>query len=166
MSRWLDKAAVLGKAPWRAEFLRASGRSSELRSFDEWLFQNGSALTDSPREPGHVSHGFVLCLAPADHPLQGIAGVLGPSCDSAGRSYPLSVAAPVAFDAEAGAHPEVAPIVLESYWDFAIDVLTAARSGPPAAGAGALDELTERPAESSAGALGHVRRLAQTNDGR
>ncbi len=157
MSHWRDKAAVLGKAPWRAEFLRAAGRSSELRSFDEWLFRNGSALKESPRESdalSTLSHGFMMRLENAAHRLHGIVGVLGPSRDSAGRPYPLSVAAPAAFDADVGAHPEVAPIVLESYWDLAIDILTDVRSTPPPADFSTLDELTEAPIESGASALG------------
>ena len=156
MSRWRDRAAVLGKAPWRAEFLRVSGQSIELRAFDDWLFRNGSALSGSAVELGTssaLSHGFVMRVEHADPPLYGIAGVLGPSRDSAGRSYPLAVAAPAAFDAALGAHPEVAPIVLESYWDLAIDVLTEVRSAPPA-DSRALHELTDQPIESGDSALG------------
>ena len=155
MSQWRDKAAVLGKAPWRAEFLRASGRSSDLRAFDEWLFRNGSALRGSAGElvsSSTLSHGFVMRLDDAGPPLHGIAGVLGPSRDSAGRSYPLAIAAPAAFDAALGAHPEVAPIVLESYWDLAIDILTEVHAAP--ADPRTLDGLTDRPLESGDSAVG------------
>lgn len=153
LSRWRGKAAVLGKAPWRAEFLRASARSSELRSFDDWVFRNGSALVEPPSESSSISHGFVIRPDPADPALCGIAGVLGPSHDSAGRPYPLCVAAAIAFDADVGAHPEVAPIILESYWDLAIDILTDVRTAPLAAEGAALDALTEQSVEPGASAI-------------
>jgi type VI secretion system ImpM family protein len=153
VSRWLGKAAVLGKAPWRAEFLRVSGRSSELRSFDDWVFRNGSALTEPPSESSSVSHGFVIRPEHADPALCGIAGVLAPSHDSAGRPYPLCIAAPIAFDADVGSHPEAAPIILESYWDLAIDILTEVRAAPLAAEDATLDALTERGIEPGAGAI-------------
>jgi hypothetical protein len=158
MSNWRTSASVLGKVPWRYEFLRPSGLSSELRSLDEWLFRNAHAalafeetLALGGLEP--VSYGFLMRLEDADGVLPAVAGVVSPSHDRAGRAYPLAVAAAVSLAKDVDAHPEIAPVVLESYWHVAVDVLSALRSAPFGADDRSLERLTAEPLESGASAL-------------
>jgi type VI secretion system ImpM family protein len=157
MSHWRTSASVLGKVPWRDEFLRASGLPSELRSLDEWLFRNAHAALaiDSVAAGGRApaSYGFLMKLIGADDALHAVAGVLSPSHDRAGRAYPLAVAAPVTLATDVDAHPEIAPIVLESYWRVAVDVLSAVQSAPLTTDDRSLERLTEGPLESGESAL-------------
>ncbi|HXN30928.1 MAG TPA: type VI secretion system-associated protein TagF, partial [Polyangiaceae bacterium] len=158
MSDERTRASALGKVPWRNEFLSASGLPSELRSLDDWLFRNADAaialaatVAIGHREP--PSYGFFMRLDDSDRASRAVAGVVGPSQDQAGRAYPLAIAAPVTLAKDVQTHPEIAPVVLESYWHVAVDVLSTVRSAPPAAGDRGLERLTEEPLESGANAL-------------
>jgi type VI secretion system ImpM family protein len=147
MTGWQARAGVFGKAPWHPEFLRPSPLTSELHGFDEWLFRN-AAVCSQPGPEGAAgpaaSYGFFVRLEGAG-PLHGIAGALQPSRDAAGRAYPLAVGAPVEFGADVGAHGELLPLVLEEYWDAAVDALAAASGAAP--DARDLERLTERPVD-------------------
>jgi hypothetical protein len=138
-------AAVLGKVPWHPEFLVGSQLSPELFAFDQWLFRNAQSMPDITNGQ---SYGFLLQLAPADTALGGIAGVISPSQDAAGRRYPLSVAGRVSVTRDVAAHCEVLPIVLEDYWHMAVDILTEASLGPPDDGDWRLGRLSQTPTES------------------
>ncbi|MDP9151419.1 MAG: type VI secretion system-associated protein TagF [Myxococcota bacterium] len=154
---WRSHAALLGKTCWRMEFLRTSGLSPELQAFDGWLFNNASSLPERGAaggcDPERPTYGFLMQLNPSDDPFHGIAGVVGPSCDQAGRPFPLSVATPVAIGAQVSAHPEIAPLVLESYWQAASEVLFAVRASAPCPGDRSLEGLTQEPTESATGAF-------------
>jgi type VI secretion system ImpM family protein len=154
VNQWRAGAAVFGKASWHPEFLRASRPSADLHLFDEWLFRNASALTSrEAAAPGQTaSCGFLLQMGRAADPRCGVAGVLEPSHDRAGRSYPLAVAASIVFGLDLDARPEVVPIVLEAYWDSALDVLTAIRSGPSTPDDRSLDDLTAASVDVGTGA--------------
>jgi type VI secretion system ImpM family protein len=157
MSHWRTSASVLGKVPWRDEFLRASGLPAELRSLDEWLFRNAHAAlamdTVAAGNRAPSSYGFLMKLKGADDALHAVAGVVSPSHDRAGRAYPLAVAAPVTLANDVDAHPEVAPILLETYWRVAVDVLSAVHSAPLTTDDLSLVRLTEAPLESGETAL-------------
>ncbi|MDP9033580.1 MAG: type VI secretion system-associated protein TagF [Myxococcota bacterium] len=157
MSIWRSQAALLGKTRWRLEFLRTSGLSPELHSFDEWLFKNASALPDDGVADSGFSeraaYGFLMQTDAPGQTFTGIAGVIGPSCDQAGRSFPLALATPVTMGPQVARHPEIAPIVLESYWQAASEMLFTLRAVPPEAGDRSLERLTEAPTESATGAF-------------
>jgi hypothetical protein len=176
-------AAVLGKVPWHAEFLRGSQLSAELWAFDQWLFRNDQSprvppprLTPprsseqttppsagvpsdvpSPRSTTppstDVAYGFLLQLGPSSAVPSAVAGILSPSRDLAGRSYPLAIAGHVALARDVAAHPEILPIVLEDYWHTAIDILKEARDGPPVGDDWRLERLSQAPLESGESAL-------------
>jgi type VI secretion system ImpM family protein len=160
VTAWRGGAAILGKVPWDDEFLREAGLSRELQRFGEWLHRSAASIVAHPRRTDEglatppAAHGFVLHLGRPGDPPAGVAGVVSASEDRAGRSYPLAVAAPVAFGADIAAHPEIVPIVLETYWQRALDVLTAVRGGPIARDDHGLRRLTEEPIESAEAAVG------------
>jgi type VI secretion system ImpM family protein len=152
VSRWIDGAAVLGKVEWEYEFLRSAGLASPLRSFDEWLFRNASSgQNDSWHSGGEEPsiYAFVMQPAPGE---QAIAGVVGPSRDRAGRAYPAAIVSSLALE-EAAAHPEVLPIVLEDYWQTAVEGLTAVRGAPFAGDDRRLIEMTREPLATASDAL-------------
>ena len=145
MNGWRGKAVVLGKVPWHDEFLRARGASEELWSFDSWLHDNAHAIHE--RTCGDDAwHGFFVQREPSA-PLRGVAGVLSPSHDRAERPYPLAVVASIDLANEVGGHPEVIPILLESYWNDALEVMTSSRAAPPAADDPHLSDLTQQDVE-------------------
>src|SRR4029453_12204517 len=58
-----------------------------------------------------------------------LAGAIAASTDSAGRSFPLVVAAPLTGPAaELVACPEVLPLVLEDFWQLASEVAAAVQA--------------------------------------
>jgi type VI secretion system ImpM family protein len=154
VSTWRAGAALFGKAPWNEEYLRPSKRVPALRSMDEWLFRNARAMAVPPRASpaSERTYGFLLNVD-ANAPLQAVAGALTPSEDKAGREYPLAVAASVDLEGRVGNHPELTPILFESYWEIASDALVSFRHAPPAADDRRLEQSTEAPLESAATAL-------------
>ncbi|HEV3190337.1 MAG TPA: hypothetical protein VGY54_07555 [Polyangiaceae bacterium] len=152
MTESLARAAVLGKVPWYNEFLRGSALSPEVWAFDEWLFRN--AQLPAAESAAGASYGFLLQLDSACGPLDGIAGVINPSHDLAGRIYPAAVAGSVRLARDVVAHPEVVPIVFEGYWHTAAEILSAARAGPAEGDDNwHLDRLAQTQLESGEAAL-------------
>jgi hypothetical protein len=136
------RTSILGKAPWQNEFLPTTGLCGELWAFDEWLFRNAEALRDYGDGP---SYGFLLQLESTPGSLGSVAGVISPSKDLAGREYPLAVASRVALGSDVAEHPEVAPIVLESHWNLALELLADARLARPEEDDPRLAQLTDEP---------------------
>ncbi|HLK40613.1 MAG TPA: TagF domain-containing protein [Polyangiaceae bacterium] len=143
MSGWRSSAVVVGKASWYNEYLRPRDAPPAIHGFDEWLFRN--AQTGSPEPTAAVSHGFLIRLEGTADPLEGIAGVLTPSADRAGRAYPLAVAASVALSADAFDRPEVVPILLEGYWEAALEALSRAQIDPSERDRRDLGGITSQP---------------------
>ena len=141
--------AVLGKVPWHPEFLSASQLSTDLWAFDQWLFRNAQ----SPMNGRGPSYGFLLQLGSSKAAPGALAGILSPSHDAAGRSYPLAVAGHVSLARDVTAHPEILPIVFEDYWHTAVDILREAREGRPMGDDWRLERLSQTPRESGESAL-------------
>jgi hypothetical protein len=137
------RASILGKAPWQNEFLPTAGLCGELWAFDEWLFRNAESLRDYSGGP---PYGFLLQFESTSGSLGSVAGVISPSQDLAGREYPLAVASRVVLASDVAKHPEVAPIVLESHWNVALELLTDARLARPEENDRRLAHLTDEPA--------------------
>jgi type VI secretion system ImpM family protein len=123
---------VFGKAPWRAEYIKLRWDGEPFTSFDAWLTDNvewaalhaGAAFAAASRAGG--MNAFVFRLKNGHGAL---AGAIAASTDSAGRSYPLVVAAPLSGAAtEVAATPEMLPLVLEDFWQLASEVSVAVQS--------------------------------------
>ncbi|HTQ05821.1 MAG TPA: type VI secretion system-associated protein TagF [Polyangiaceae bacterium] len=124
---------ILGKVPYVAEFVRAHGGDHGLAGYDAWVAESfewalghaGRAFPDAFASGG--VHAFALRAdANAD---ELVAGVVGPSADSAGRRFPLTVAGSVRAGDALVARPEVTPLVFESLWAAAGELWSPARSG-------------------------------------
>jgi type VI secretion system ImpM family protein len=136
---------VFGKAPWRAEYIKLRWDGEPFTSFDSWVTDNvewaalhaGNAFHEASRGGG--VNAFVY------RPKNGqgaLAGAILASTDSAGRNYPLIVAAPLYAAGELAAYPEVLPLVLEDFWQQASEVAVAVQecgSVEHAAGVAAAD---------------------------
>jgi type VI secretion system ImpM family protein len=155
MTAWRGGAAVFGKVPWHDEFLRPATKESDLLALDEWVFRNADAMTaalpaNANKPPG--TFGFLMKVDQAD-PLQAVAGVMRASRDSAGRQYPLFVAASLTMERSVAGRPEVAPILLDSYWQIALDTLDIWAAATPEASDRSLELATSAPFESASSAL-------------
>lgn len=144
MSVWLADATVVGKVPWEYEFLRRASDPT-LRAFEEWLFRSASADASAFGSAPSV-YAFATRIDPVagGDPTALSVGVLSPSEDAAGRSYVAAVVA--TLSASVGRdHPEILPILLETFWARAVEELARARAGPLAPDDEALASLTRDP---------------------
>jgi len=128
---------VFGKAPWRAEYIKMRWDGEPFVSFDAWVTDNvewaarhaGPAFAQASQ--GGSVNAFVF--RPKNAP-GALVGAIAASADSAGRSYPLVVAAPLAGGGvDIAARPEVLPLVLEDFWQLSSEVAVAVQ------GAGTVD---------------------------
>lgn len=122
------RAVALGKLPARAEYLPAPSSPASLAELDgwlssayEWAERTGGALFAEAFRHGAM-HGFVVRPA-SDAPDSLLAGAIAPSRDSAGRSFPLAVAAPLTMSPALLARPELLPFSLEELWAEATSAL-------------------------------------------
>lgn len=123
-----ESAGAIGKLPARPEYLPVpSGASSFaaldawLTSANEWALRGGGAAWPEAFASGAM-HGFVF-RAPGEPPESILAGALAPSHDSAGRLFPLAVAAPLRMAAALLTRPELLPFSLEGLWGEATAAL-------------------------------------------
>jgi hypothetical protein len=151
MTGSIARAAVMGKVPWHPEFLRGSQLCAELWAFDEWLFRNAQPEQSHAASAG--AYGFLLQLTSTTTATSAIAGVISPSHDLAGRPYPLAIAGNVTLARDVVAHPEIVPIVFESYWQAALEILAEARVGPPEADDWHLERLSDAQMDSAQSAF-------------
>jgi type VI secretion system ImpM family protein len=130
--------AILGKAPSHVEFLRLHAGEPPLVAFDTWLAESfewalghgGPAFSDAF---SHARvHAFAL-RAPGERGV--VCGVLGPSADSAGRRFPLAIAAAARVAEDVEARPDLLPLIFENVWSAADGLFGLVQSG-------ALGELT------------------------
>src|SRR5579863_2398440 len=154
MSRWVEGAVLIGKVGWEYEFIRGQhGLSTTMSAFDQWLFRNAAACDKSDWfaavEP--PAYGFVMQLEPGGR-APALAGAVGPSRDRAGREYPAAIVSAVALE-DAATHPEVLPILLEEYWQRAVEALAWARTAPEGAEESRLQVVTGEPVEPCANAV-------------
>lgn len=159
-------AGILGKVPQVAEFVRAHGGDDRLANYDAWVTESFEwALGHAGRSfPDVFAAGGVYAfgLRSAENAHELVAGVIGPSADSAGRRFPLTIAASLRLAEALVASPEVTPLVLESLWAEAGALWSPVREGGlpnlPAAAAGfrpapdlGVDEARELYAAWAAG---------------
>lgn len=115
---------IFGKSRHQAEFLRVRGVSPALSAFDAWVTDAAEFAAARAGEswPRAFSHGSIQAFAFHPNELgpdELVAGALGPSADSAGRQFPLIVAAPLRVSTELRRSPELLPFVLEAFWSRA-----------------------------------------------
>ncbi|MET0593259.1 MAG: type VI secretion system-associated protein TagF [Polyangiaceae bacterium] len=134
------RVGVFGKVPWRAEYLKVRWDGDPFTSFDSWMTDNVEwaavhaqrAFADASSTGSGGMHAFVF------RPKNGqgvLSGAIVASADSAGRSYPLAVGAPLSSAPELGACPEVLPLVLEDFWQSASEIAGAVRAAGSVDGA-------------------------------
>ncbi|HMI87895.1 MAG TPA: type VI secretion system-associated protein TagF [Polyangiaceae bacterium] len=123
---------VFGKAPWRAEYIKMHWDGEPLTSFDAWLTDNveWAALHRAAAFSAASQAGGVNAFVFRPKKGQGVlGGAIVASWDSAGRSFPLIVAAPLPAAGDAmGARPEILPLVLEDFWQLASEVAVAVQA--------------------------------------
>ena len=140
MERGRAAIGIFGKAPWRAEYFKLRWDGEPFRSFDAWLTDNvewaalhaASAFAEASRA------GSVNAFVFRPRGGQGVlAGAIAGSTDSAGRNFPLVVAASLMGSSAAMAsYPEVLPLVLEDFWQLASEVAVAVQ------GAGSAEQAS------------------------
>jgi type VI secretion system ImpM family protein len=124
---------IFGKSRHQAEFLRVRGASPALSAFDAWVTDatEFAAARAGQAWPEAFRHGAIQAFAyhPSELPVgELVCGALGPSADSAGRQFPLIVAAPLRLAPELHAAPELLPFVLEAFWARASALLAQIQS--------------------------------------
>jgi type VI secretion system ImpM family protein len=124
----LEQIALIGKMPTFPEYLRVGATDPLVSAFDIWLAQGMDKLMSQRHEQWHAQyatgavHGFVFHSHSADRKRL-LVGAVGPSSDTAGRTFPLAVAAPVECAPELVQWPELLPLLLEPFWLEASEVL-------------------------------------------
>jgi type VI secretion system ImpM family protein len=142
---------VFGKVPWMGDFLRVGAPSRTGEALEHWVEQ-GLGRADSrfgaTWESAYArgsTHAFFFRSA-RGVPRETLAGVILPSRDAVGRSFPLLVYAPLISSPSARgeiAWPHVLPMALGDFFDAAAAVLHAA--GRYSGQAQLLDALTALP---------------------
>ena len=129
---------VFGKAPWMGDFVRvgAPGRAGE--ALEQWVEQ-GLSRAESRLGASWASayahgstHAFVFRAPRGVGPRETLAGVILPSTDAVGRSFPLVVYWPVPLVRGEFQWPHVLPMALGDFFDTAAEALhgVAGLSGP------------------------------------
>lgn len=126
-----DRIDILGKVPWRDEYVRPVSPSPALASFDQWVADCVDYATRSSNGWGdEYATGAVYAFLFRTRKGNGaegeelLAGAIAPSADGAGRRYPAAIVASVSVAADATATPEVLPLVLEELWQGASELLS------------------------------------------
>ena len=136
--------------PSFAEYLPVPTSAPTFAAFDAWL-SDASEWAAGRAGPGWpeacargAMYGFVFRSPTAAADV--LCGALAPSRDSAGRAFPLAVAAPLHASTELLRRPELLPFVLEDSWARLTEACADLISGR-LLDATALPELAERPVE-------------------
>jgi type VI secretion system ImpM family protein len=133
-----ERVDILGKAPWKNEFVRPAAPTPALTRFDAWLADSVDAATRAPgwadAYAAGAMHAFVFRSAeggaPSTDRVELLAGALTPSQDGAGRQYPIALVGTLVVPALLAGAPELLPLVIEDFWQAAIDLLLSAKSKP------------------------------------
>ncbi len=148
----VTSSGAVGKLPTLAEYLPVPAEAPSFAAFDTWLTEalewaaaRAGAAWQAAFSEGAM-YGFTF-RSPAASPGGLLCGALTPSHDSAGRQFPLALAAALQLDAALLKRPELLPFVLEGVWLEATQGLSdlrqaeAGAGGPPTAELGAAAEL-------------------------
>ncbi len=120
----IGRVAGFGKVPALGDFVRTPSPSSEMMAFERWLTQAmetgearvgaawKSALADGP------AHAFVWSGTLEKKTRGLLVGVVVPSTDAVGRSFPVVICAPLPL-AAFGANAHLAPLLLHEFFQHA-----------------------------------------------
>ena len=130
-----DAVGILGKSRHQAEFLRIHSSSPALSALDEWFTEavEWAAGRAGEHWPHAFANGSIHAFAFQPRNLAGnqlLCGVFGPSADSAGRQFPLIIAAPLQVASSLLATPEQLPFLFEGFWAQASEALGALLTAP------------------------------------
>jgi type VI secretion system ImpM family protein len=139
---------VFGKVPWMGDFLRVGSPGRTGEALEHWVEQGLSradsrfgASWESAYTRGST-HAFFF-RSPRAAPRETLAGVILPSRDAVGRSFPLLVYAPVVSTRGEIAWPHVLPMALGDFFDAAAEMLH--NAGRFSSQAELLDALARLP---------------------
>jgi type VI secretion system ImpM family protein len=133
-----ERLDMIGKVPWRNEYVRPVSPSPLLSSFDEWLAKSTDAATRNAAGwgeayPSGALQAFVFGTGKSGAfglgAPQMLAGVVAPSEDGAGRQFPVALAGTLVLPSSVGANPEVLPLLVEEFWQGASDLLPEVKAG-------------------------------------
>jgi type VI secretion system ImpM family protein len=128
-----DRVDLLGKVPWRNEYVRPPVPSPTLAGFDVWLGESVEAATRGAAGWGEAYataplQAFVFAPKKAGFwgsgGIEMLAGVVAPSADGAGRQYPIALAGTLALPSGVVSSPEILPLLVEDFWQGASDLLS------------------------------------------
>jgi len=149
------RAGLFGKVPALPDFVQFGPVSDGVRELRDWLdaaVSWGSLRRPEAQEAFRAEQGriYAFVFRPRTSGRELVAGVLKPSRDAVGRSFPLSVYASLPSE-PVERHPELLPLVLG---DFLEQTLQVAFAPDPLATIGGLDALVARGELDVLGALG------------
>jgi type VI secretion system protein ImpM len=113
-----------GKVPAMGDFVRTPSASGEMMAFERWLtnaMETGEARVGAAWKRAFAEgapHAFVWSGTLEKKARALLVGVVVPSTDSVGRSFPLVVCAPLPLGAF-GATPHLAPLLLHEFFQHA-----------------------------------------------
>ncbi|HEY3254227.1 MAG TPA: type VI secretion system-associated protein TagF [Polyangiaceae bacterium] len=134
---------AFGKHPSQADFVHSGPHSEALAIFDDWLTgcvewahaRAGEAWREAFRAGTVRAFLHRVDAAPADAATF-VVGAIAPSCDQAGRLFPISVSAEVELGLDFKRSPQLLPLICESIW-YAAGQCAAELSLTPSADVGA-----------------------------
>lgn len=150
-----------GKLPTHGDFVRVNGGGAALRAFDAWLQQGlfQARMRDRRGFAGRFAAMPTTCfMFTPDGPVGTLLGVMAPSRDRVGRSYPFLAWTSPAADAH-GVDLARTPALWAGFYDFAASIV--GRVGSGALGAEDLDAHTRLPAPAGE-AVAHDAYLRET----
>lgn len=127
-AQW-SRPFIVGKLSARGDFVSLGAAGAIQQELDAFLTDSVEWATERRGNAWHdgYEHSGIQAFVFGARGERGGAsycgGVLAPSRDAAGRRFPLCVAFPFAPSAGLAAAPETAPLVLESYWHAASELL-------------------------------------------
>jgi len=128
----IDPPAILGKVPWREEYLNVGAEGPSFSLFDRWLTENiefaGARAGDGWADAYRAGAINAFVFRPLRTQLPLLAGAIGPSFDGAGRNYPLVVASTISRVHDFCRVPESLPLALEEFWQLSSYAVAAVQS--------------------------------------
>jgi type VI secretion system protein ImpM len=120
----IGRVGGFGKLPALGDFVRTPSASAEMMAFERWLthaMETGEARVGAAWKSAFAAgapHAFVWSGTLEKKARGLLVGVVVPSTDSVGRSFPVVICAPVPL-AAFGANTHLAPLVLHEFFQHA-----------------------------------------------
>ncbi len=120
----IGQVSGFGKVPALGDFLRTPSPSGEMMAFERWLttaMETGEARVGAAWKSAFAAgapHAFIWSGTLEKKTRGLLVGVIVPSTDSVGRSFPVVICAPVPL-AAFGASAHLAPFLLHGFFQHA-----------------------------------------------